>query len=149
MKTHESAIMKINQSNLNSLSSQDWMLVIISPYAGGPKSFFGSREDMLALCNDDATTLEWVTPERYEAEKAENEGEWFADWEGEGYYGRYSAAGDYTFIDTDAEQAIYLILSHDTSNNFSWRGTVEEAVRDVERHRLIKDALVTVGVWEE
>jgi hypothetical protein len=138
--------MKINHAKLAALTASNWSLVIFTPYHRRAQSFFGDRDHMLRLCNcDRGQTLEFVTLAEYEAQK-DSDGQWYGEWQGEGYYGRTSETDDYQLIDTDAEEAIWTILSHDSSNNFSWRGNAEQALADVTRHRLIREALETEGV---
>lgn len=136
--------MNINEPKAAQLEASDWLLVIFTPYCGPARSFFGDREHMLSLCNCSGQSLEFVSEADY-AERTAND-EWSGDWEGEGYYGQYNEAGDYQFINDNADEAIWEILSHDSSNNFSFRGNIREAIANAPRHRLIREALITEGV---
>lgn len=139
--------MNINETKVAQLEASNWLLVIFTPYCGPAQSFYGDREHMLSLCNcARGQRLEYVSTSDYEAQKAEDEE---GEWEGEGYYGQYNEAGDYQFINDDADEAIWQILSHDSSNNFSFRGNIREAIANAPRHRLIREALNTEGVIEE
>ncbi len=131
---------KERELELAAQGKEDWYLIIFTPYAGGAQVFSGSEQELLGVCNAGNASLHWYSQADFEAAQAAEE--WSGDWEGEGYYGCVNGAADFKFHGDNILEAATAILAHDSSNNFSFSGDMQQAAAAMGSHRLIKAAVL-------